>query len=151
MINQNAYYHAHQRLTEIGVDGNSDMALHDRVNRAGDRLTLRPEGEPDTADLVGKINELCDRVGVATADPVLRVSTLAYRCEQQAEQIQMLQAERDNLLIQRDAALADLDAERAQLAKPQQTDAVKLALLVLEECDGDGVELALAVVREALQ
>lgn len=114
---------AHAVLSKLGLpDGG--ISLAERIINFGDRLMLRPEGEPDTADLVGKINELCDRAGIVEGDPAGRVELLAKRCEVQATYLAELES--------------DLKAERAQLAaatKPERQNVDRAALIrVIKMC-----------------
>lgn len=72
-----AYDDIHAHLTNIGVPGEPNGMLHHRLYPVLDRLMLRPENEPDTADLIGEINERCDRADVPNIDTAARVEWLA--------------------------------------------------------------------------
>lgn len=115
----------HERLTEIGVPEDGDNAtIGRRISHVYDRLCLRPEGEPDTADLVGRVNEACDAAGIKEGDPAVRVTWLAGRCQRLLECVANLES--------------DLKAERAQLAaatKPERQNVDRAALIrVIKMC-----------------
>lgn len=127
----------HTRLDLLNVTGNRRDTVIDRIYPVADRLYLRPEGEPDTADLVGRINEACDCIGIVEGPPDLRVRMLAERCDQQRDRIATLEAE-----------LGQLDA------KPVASHGVNLALhLLYEAVEGteinDPLRLAYNVLSEA--
>jgi hypothetical protein len=150
----------HQRLNALGVIYD-DRGIVDRFYPVLDRLQLRAEGDPDCADLVGRIDEVCEREGIAQGSPVERVEALAQRCQEAADALkrQRFQCDRfrnrvHELSSERLSVLADLEAERAQLAakatKPVATDAVKLALEILHVSHPSDVSrLSVAVLREA--